>query len=96
MNFPRPTFTDGTDAVRPAQLRGLVPDQVLVLVNGKRRHTTELINLNGSQGRGSSPINLNAISIAAIDRIEVLRDGASALYGPEGGLGQPPQPRREV
>ena len=68
LNFPRPAITDGTDAVRPAQLRGLAPDQVLVLVNGKRRHTTALINLNGSQGRGSSPVDLNAIPIAAVER----------------------------
>jgi iron complex outermembrane recepter protein len=81
LNFPRPAITDGTDAVRPAQLRGLAPDQVLVLVNGKRRHTTALINLNGSQGRGSSPVDMNAIPISAIDRVEVLRDGASAQYG---------------
>jgi iron complex outermembrane receptor protein len=81
LNFPRPAISDGTDAVRPAQLRGLGPDQVLVLVNGKRRHTTALINLNDSQGRGSSPADLNAIPIASIDRVEVLRDGASALYG---------------
>ncbi|MBM7093337.1 TonB-dependent receptor plug domain-containing protein, partial [Streptomyces sp. S12] len=81
LNFPRPAITDATDAVRPAQLRGLAPDQVLVLVNGKRRHTTALINLNGSQGRGSSPVDLNAIPIASIERVEVLRDGASAQYG---------------
>ena len=81
LNFPRPAITDGTDAVRPAQLRGLAPDQVLVLVNGKRYHTTALINLNGSQGRGSSPADLNTIPIAAVERIEVLRDGASAQYG---------------
>ena len=81
LNFPRPAITDGTDAVRPAQLRGLAPDQVLVLVNGKRRHTTALININGSQGRGSSPVDLNAIPIASIERVEVLRDGASAQYG---------------
>jgi iron complex outermembrane receptor protein len=81
LNFPRPAITDGTDAVRPAQLRGLAPDQVLVLVNGKRRHTTALINLNGSQGRGSSPVDINAIPISAIQRVEVLRDGASAQYG---------------
>ncbi|HZV37396.1 MAG TPA: TonB-dependent receptor [Pseudoxanthomonas sp.] len=81
LNFPRPAITDGTDAVRPAQLRGLAPDQVLVLVNGKRYHTTALINLNGSQGRGSSPADLNTIPISAVERIEVLRDGASAQYG---------------
>jgi len=81
LNFPRPAITDGTDAVRPVQLRGLAPDQVLVLVNGKRYHTTALVNLNGSQGRGSSPADLNTIPIAAVERIEVLRDGAAAQYG---------------
>ncbi len=81
LNFPRPAISDGTDAVRPAQLRGLAPDQVLVLVNGKRRNTTALINLNDTQGRGSSPVDLNAIPISSIDRVEVLRDGASAQYG---------------
>ena len=81
LNFPRPTISDGTVAVRPAQLRGLAPDQVLILINGKRRHTTALININGTQGRGSSPVDLNAIPIASISRVEVLRDGASAQYG---------------
>ncbi len=81
LNFPRPTISDGTVAVRPAQLRGLAPDQVLILINGKRRHTTALININGTQGRGSSPVDLNAIPIASIERVEVLRDGASAQYG---------------
>jgi iron complex outermembrane receptor protein len=81
LNFPRPAISDGTDAVRPVQLRGLAPDQVLVLVNGKRRNTTALINLNDTQGRGSSPVDLNAIPISSIDRVEVLRDSASAQYG---------------
>lgn len=81
LNFPRPAITDGTSAIRPAQLRGMAPDQVLVLVNGKRRHTTALLNVNGSQGRGSSPVDLNAIPVSAIERVEVLRDGASAQYG---------------
>lgn len=81
LNFPRPAITDGTDAVRPAQLRGLSPDQVLVLINGKRMHGTALVNLNGTQGRGSSPADLNTIPMAAIERVEVLRDGASAQYG---------------
>lgn len=80
-NFPRATITDGTDHVRPAQLRGLSPDQTLVLVNGKRRHRSAVLNLNGSVGRGSSPVDLNAIPAAAIERIEVLRDGAAAQYG---------------
>lgn len=73
LNFPRPAVSDGNDAVRPAQLRGLSPDQVLVLVNGKRYHTTALVNLNEIQGRGSAPADLNTIPIAAIERIEVLR-----------------------
>ncbi|AWV08219.1 TonB-dependent receptor plug domain-containing protein [Marilutibacter maris] len=81
LNFPRPAITDGTDAVRPAQLRGLSPDHVLVLVNGKRYHPGALVNVNGSQGRGSSPADLNSIPISAIARVEVLRDGASAQYG---------------
>src|SRR5690606_33804278 len=81
LNFPRPAVTDGTSAIRPAQLRGLSPDQVLVLVNGKRRHVSALLNVNGSIGRGSSAVDLNAIPVAAIARVEVLRDGASAQYG---------------
>lgn len=80
-NFPRPTLRDGTDTVRPATLRGLGPDQVLVLINGKRRHQSALVHVNGSIGRGSTGVDLNAIPISAIDRIEVLRDGASAQYG---------------
>ena len=80
-NFPRPTITDGTDHVRPATLRGLSPDQTLVLVNGKRRHPSALVNVNGSIGRGSQAVDLNSIPSNAIERIEVLRDGASAQYG---------------
>ncbi len=81
VNFPRPTGADASDAVRPAQLRGLSPDQTLVLVNGKRRHTSAVVNVNGTQGRGSAPADLNAIPLAAIDHVEVLRDGAAAQYG---------------
>lgn len=81
INFPRPSLTDGTDSIRPATLRGQGPDQTLVLVNGARRHTTALVNLNGSVGRGSSGVDLNTIPSSAIDRIEVLRDGAAAQYG---------------
>jgi len=80
-NFPRPSLTDGTDHIRPATLRGLAPDQVLLLVNGKRRHTSSLVNLNGSIGRGSVSTDFNALPAGAIGRIEVLRDGASAQYG---------------
>jgi iron complex outermembrane receptor protein len=80
-NFPLPSLTDGTDSLRPATLRGLAPDQVLVLVNGKRRHTSALLNINGSVGRGSVGVDMNTIPPLAIERIEVLRDGASSQYG---------------
>ena len=81
LNFPRPSVNDGTDHVRPATLRGLGPDQTLVLINGKRRHTTALVHVNQSVGRGSTSVDLNAIPAAAIERIEILRDGAAAQYG---------------
>lgn len=88
LNYVAPSFTsntqtisDGTDHVDPASLRGLGPDQVLVLINGKRRHSSSLINVNGTFGRGSVGTDLNAIPAAAIQRIEVLRDGAAAQYG---------------
>ena len=80
-NFPSSTISDGTDALRPATLRGLGPDQVLVLVNGKRRHKSALLHVNSSVGRGTAGTDFNAIPAAAIERIEVLRDGASAQYG---------------
>ena len=80
-NFPQPSITDGTDVIRPATLRGLAPDQTLVLVNGRRRHTSALLNINGSVGRGSAAVDLNTIPPLAIERIEVLRDGASSQYG---------------
>ena len=80
-NFPRPTISDGTDSVRPATLRGLGPDQLLVMVNGKRRHASALVNANNTVGRGSSGVDLNAIPASAIDSIEILRDGAAAQYG---------------
>jgi iron complex outermembrane receptor protein len=80
-NFPRTTIADGSASVRPASLRGLGPDQVLVLINGKRRHTTALVHVNGTMGRGSTGADLNAIPVSAIERIEILRDGAAAQYG---------------
>jgi len=80
-NFPRPTISDGTDSVRPATLRGLGPDQLLVMVNGKRRHASALVNANNTVGRGSSGVDLNAIPASAIANIEILRDGAAAQYG---------------
>jgi iron complex outermembrane receptor protein len=80
-NFPQPSIADGSDALRPATLRGLSPDQTLVLVNGKRRHVSSLLNINGTVGRGSAAVDLNLIPGLAISRIEVLRDGASSQYG---------------
>jgi iron complex outermembrane recepter protein len=80
-NFSRTWISDGTDILRPATLRGLGPDQVLVLVNGKRRHQQALVNVQQTIGRGSAGTDINAIPISAIERIEILRDGASAQYG---------------
>lgn len=88
LNYVAPSFTsntqtisDGTDHIDPASLRGLGPDQVLVLINGKRRHTSSLVNVNGTFGRGNVGTDLNAIPVASIERIEILRDGAAAQYG---------------
>jgi iron complex outermembrane receptor protein len=88
LNYAAPSFTsntqtisDGTDHIDPASLRGLGPDQVLVLINGKRRHKTSLVNVNGTFGRGSVGTDMNSIPSHSIDRIEILRDGAAAQYG---------------
>ena len=82
INFPHQSVTDATDIVRPFTLRGLSPDQTLVLVNGWRRHQTALVNTFAyGTGAGSSGVDLNAIPSSAIDRIDVLRDGAAAQYG---------------
>jgi len=88
LNYVAPSFSsgtqtvaDGTDHIDPASLRGLGPDQVLVLVNGKRRYNTALVNVNGTFGRGAVGTDMNAIPTSAIDRIEILRDGAAAQYG---------------
>lgn len=80
-NFSRTTISDGTDILRPATLRALGPDQVLVLVNGKRRHQQALVNVQQTVARGSAGTDINAIPVTAIQRIEVLRDGAAAQYG---------------
>ncbi len=88
LQFAAPSFnsnkqsgSDGADAVDPATLRGLGPDQTLVLLNGKRYHQSSLVNLFGTRGRGNSGTDMNTIPLDAIKRIEVLRDGASAQYG---------------
>lgn len=81
VNFPRAAANDATDAIRPATLRGLSPDQTLVLINGVRANASASLNVNGTVGRGSAAVDLNTVPTAALDRIEVLRDGASAQYG---------------
>ena len=80
-NASKQSGSDGADHIDPATLRGLGPDQTLVLINGKRRHQSSLVNLFGSRGRGNTGTDMNAIPAAAIKRIEILRDGASAQYG---------------
>ncbi len=88
LNYVAPSFTsttqtisDGTDHIDPAAVRGLGPDQVLVLINGKRRHNSSLVNVNSTVGRGSVGTDMNAIPAFAIKRIELLKDGAAAQYG---------------
>jgi iron complex outermembrane recepter protein len=80
-NFSSTFISDGTDIIRPATLRSLGPDQLLVLVNGKRRHQQALVNVQQTVGRGSAGTDINAIPLSAIHHIEVLRDGAAAQYG---------------
>ncbi|WP_452224797.1 TonB-dependent receptor [Lacinutrix chionoecetis] len=80
-NSTNQTIADGTDHIDPATLRGLGPDQLLVLVNGKRRHNSALLNVNGTVGRGTVGTDFNAIPVASVERIEILRDGATSQYG---------------
>lgn len=80
-NANKQSGSDGADHVDPASLRGLGPDQTLVLINGKRRHQSSIINIFGTRGRGNTGTDLNAIPASSIKRIEILRDGASAQYG---------------
>jgi len=80
-NSTRQTGADGADLVDSAALRGLGSDQTLVLVNGKRRHTTALVNLFGARNRGNTGTDMNAIPVLAIKNVQVLRDGAAAQYG---------------
>ncbi len=94
LNYVAPSFTsttqtvaDGTDHVDPASLRGLGPDQILVLINGKRRHKSALVNVNGTVGTGTVGTDMNSIPTAAIAKIEVLRDGAAAQYGSDAVAG---------
>lgn len=81
LNYNKQSGSDGADHVDLATLRGLGPDQTLVLVNGKRRHQTSFVAVFGTRGRGASGTDLNTIPLSSIDRVEILRDGASAQYG---------------
>jgi iron complex outermembrane recepter protein len=86
-NYNKQSGSDGADHVDLGTLRGLGPDQTLVLINGKRRHTTALVGLFGTRGKGSSGTDLNAFPQSAVERIEILRDGASAQYGSDAMAG---------
>src|SRR3954454_19328031 len=86
-NYNKQSGADGADHIDLGTLRGLGPDQTLVLINGKRRHQTAFVALFGTRGRGNSGTDLNTIPIGAIDRIEILRDGASAQYGSDAMAG---------
>jgi iron complex outermembrane receptor protein len=80
-NSTRQTGADGADLIDSAALRGLGSDQTLVLMNGKRRHTTALVNIFGARNRGNTGTDMNAIPMLAVDNIQILRDGASSQYG---------------
>ncbi|MDG1441770.1 MAG: TonB-dependent receptor [Pseudomonadales bacterium] len=85
LNTQRFPIADGTAFIRPVSLRNLSPDQTLVLVNGSRRHRSPLVNLQlaplGTVNQGAQAVDFSALPGAAIKRVEVLRDGASAQYG---------------
>lgn len=80
-NFPRQSNSGTSDHIRAGQLRGMSPDQMLVLINGKRRHTSAVVNTETKIGRGTAAVDFNTIPMEAVSRIEVLRDGAGAQYG---------------
>ena len=86
-NYNKQSGADGADHIDLGTLRGLGPDQTLVLINGKRRHQTAFVGLFGTRGRGNSGADLNSFPQAAVDRIEILRDGASAQYGSDAMAG---------
>ena len=86
-NYNKQSGADGADHIDLGTLRGLGPDQTLVLINGKRRHQTAFVGLFGTRGRGNSGVDMNSFPEAAVDRIEILRDGASAQYGSDAMAG---------
>lgn len=80
-NYNKQSGADGADHIDIGTLRGLGPDHTLVLINGKRRHPTAFVGLFGTRGRANSGVDMNGFPEASVDRIEILRDGASAQYG---------------
>src|SRR5205085_9815632 len=80
-NYNKQTGADGADHIDIGTLRGLGADHTLVSINGKRRHPTAFVGLFGTRGRAGSGVDMNGFPEAAVDRIEILRDGASAQYG---------------
>jgi iron complex outermembrane receptor protein len=80
-NASQQTISDATAHFDPAELRGLGPSRTLVLVNGKRKHASSMIYINDTPGKGEVGVDMKSIPTAAIERVEVLRDGASAQYG---------------
>ena len=80
-NYNKQSGADGSDHIDIGTLRGLGPDHTLVLINGKRRHPTAFVGLFGTRGRANSGVDMNGFPEASVDRIEILRDGASAQYG---------------
>ena len=86
-HFPRQSNSGSSDHVRAGQLRGLSPDQMLVLVNGKRRHTSAIVNSETKIGRGTAAVDFNTIPLSAVRKVEILRDGAGAQYGSDAVAG---------
>ena len=80
-NSQNQAISDATAHYDPADLRGLGPSRTLVLVNGKRKNQSAQVYLNRTPGKGEVGVDLKSIPTAAIERVEVLRDGASAIYG---------------
>ncbi len=86
-NYNKQSGADGADHIDLGTLRGLGPDQTLVLINGKRRHQTAFVGLFGTRGRGNSGVDMNGFPQSIVDRVEILRDGASAQYGSDAMAG---------
>lgn len=80
-NASQQTVSDATAHFNPADLRGLGPSRTLVLINGKRKNPSALVYLNDTPGKGEVGVDMQSIPIEAVERVEVLRDGASAQYG---------------